>query len=40
MVKGYVQILGVHFTGLFSPVMTDTGIQIVFAISMHYKMWT
>jgi Reverse transcriptase (RNA-dependent DNA polymerase) len=40
VVKGYVQILGIDFTGLFTPFMTDTRIQIVFAITMHYKMWT
>ena len=37
VVKGYVQIPGVDFTDSFAPVVTDTGLRIVFALTLHRK---
>ena len=38
VVKGYVQIPGVDFTDSFAPVVTDTGLRIVFALTLHSKI--
>ena len=35
--KGFVQIPGVDFTDSFAPVVTDTGLQILFAIALYTK---
>ena len=37
VVKGNVQLQGVDFTDSFAPVVADTGLRIVFAITLHRK---